>query len=120
MNLNNKVAKKIKAYRKYKNITQDNMAKALNVSRITLSKIETGKQNISFNHLESILSVFEISFTEFFEQNEGVSEKIIEIANKKAETQNIIKSLERRKEELKDMDDSILTLREFNSIDMNN
>ncbi len=48
------------------NMTQEEFAKLLNYDRTYLSRIESGKQNITLDSLEHICNLLNISLKEFF------------------------------------------------------
>lgn len=58
--------KRIKELRTQKNISAYKLAKDLNVSQPTISRIETGSALLSVQLLESICKYFSIPLTEFF------------------------------------------------------
>lgn len=58
--------KKIKELRTQKNISAYKLAKDLNVSQPTISRIETGSALLSVQLLENICEYFSIPLTEFF------------------------------------------------------
>lgn len=60
-NLRQYVAQTMKQYRKHKKITQDELAKLLEVNRTTVSKIENCKFSISIDYLELLSEKNEIS-----------------------------------------------------------
>ena len=47
-------------------MSQDDFAKKLNWDRTYLSRIESGKQNITLDNLETICNALEVSLKEFF------------------------------------------------------
>lgn len=53
------------ALRKQKNISQDQLAQALNIPRTSISQIENGGRELSFIEFQKVLVIFEISFEEF-------------------------------------------------------
>lgn len=62
-----KIGNRIKELRTNKlKITQEEFAKALGVDRTYLSRVESGKQNITISTLETICNKLQISFSDFF------------------------------------------------------
>ena len=51
----------IRAFRKQKNISQDQLAQALNIPRTSVSQIENGGRELSFIELQKVLALFEVS-----------------------------------------------------------
>ncbi|MEK7171719.1 MAG: type II toxin-antitoxin system antitoxin SocA domain-containing protein [Patescibacteria group bacterium] len=77
----------IRAFRKQKNISQDQLAQALNIPRTSVSQIENGGRELSFIELQKVLALFEVSFEEFTthgmipkeiasERKKGINKKI--------------------------------------------
>lgn len=60
----------IKLFRKRKNISQAQLAKALRVPRTAISQIENGGRDLSFGELQKLLKLFEVSFEEFIAAGE--------------------------------------------------
>ncbi len=48
------------------NLTQDEFSKLLNWDRTYLSRVESGKQNMTVESLEKVCEVLEISLKDFF------------------------------------------------------
>lgn len=62
------IGRRIKALRKNKlHLTQAEFAKRLNWDRTFISRIESGKQNITIESLAQICRELNVSFQEFFE-----------------------------------------------------
>lgn len=62
-----KIGKRIKELRiKKLNMTQDDFAKTLGVDRTYLSRVESGKQNITIKTLVFICDKLDVSLNEFF------------------------------------------------------
>lgn len=62
-----KIGNRIKELRTNKlKITQEEFAKVLGVDRTYLSRVESGKQNITISTLETICNKLQISFSDFF------------------------------------------------------
>lgn len=55
----------IRALRKDKNVSQDQLAQALDIPRSSVSQIESGGRELSFVEFQRILGLFEVSFDEF-------------------------------------------------------
>lgn len=64
MNLNNKVAVRLKSLREEKNISQLALAKSIGLSNSAYSRIENGEVQITLNILEKIAEEFKISINE--------------------------------------------------------
>ena len=63
-----KIGNRIKELRINKlKITQEEFAKVLGVDRTYLSRVESGKQNLTLNTLIDICSKLEVSLSEFFD-----------------------------------------------------
>lgn len=75
------IGKIIHALRKQKNISQDQLAKALKIPRSSVSQIENGGRELSLIEFQKVLALFEISFEEFTAH--GISSKEIVSKNKK-------------------------------------
>ncbi len=66
MNKNPGVGKNIKRQRAFKGIKQSHLAENIGVSRVTLSKYENGKVDISLGQLKLIVENLEIDFNHLF------------------------------------------------------
>lgn len=75
------IGKIIHALRKQKNISQDQLAKALKIPRSSVSQIENGGRELSLIEFQKVLALFEISFEEFTAH--GISSKETVSKNKK-------------------------------------
>jgi len=64
----------IRNMRKEEKLTMIDFAKKINISQPTLSRIESGHQEITFSLLEKICGVFDISMSDFFRTLEGKNE----------------------------------------------
>ena len=60
------LGKHIKQLRKDKNLSQEQLAYAADVSLSQISRIEVGKHNTSFSTLTAICKAFNITLNEFF------------------------------------------------------
>lgn len=63
---NEQISQNIKAERTRAGFTQDEIARVLNVSRITYRKIEKIPKRYSFNQLEALAEAFGCDVTDFF------------------------------------------------------
>ena len=63
---NEKISQNIKAERVRSGFTQDEIAKVLNISRITYRKIENTPTRYSFTKLEALAEAFGCNVTDFF------------------------------------------------------
>ncbi len=61
------VGRLIRKLRKENNITMVDFANRINISQPTLSRIESGNQEVTFTLLEKICNEFEISMSRFFQ-----------------------------------------------------
>ena len=64
--LKNQIGKKIKSFRIEKNLTQEQLAEGVNLSREHISCIERGKNLISIENLYKISEFFKVDIKEFF------------------------------------------------------
>ncbi|PLT33654.1 helix-turn-helix domain-containing protein [Bacillus sp. V5-8f] len=64
------IGRLIKELRKKNNMTMVDFSKKIKISQPSLSKIESGRQEVSFSLLESICHEFEISRSQFFQMLE--------------------------------------------------
>ncbi len=74
---------KIYELRKKKNMSQEELAQVLNVSRQTISKWETGESNHDFDKIVPLCNFFEISTDEFLRGSNPILEEKIESVSKK-------------------------------------
>ena len=65
MEINKKIAAKIKETRMQKGFSADYVASKLKISRTAYSQLENGRVEIPFNRAEAIASIFEVPFTVF-------------------------------------------------------
>ena len=66
--MKNEIGNRVKELRLIKlGMTQEEFAICLGVDRTYLSRIESGKQNITIETLEQICKALGVSFSEFFE-----------------------------------------------------
>ena len=73
---------KIYELRKKKNMSQEELAQVLNVSRQTISKWETGESNPDFDKIVPLCNFFEISTDEFLRGSNPFLEEKIESVSK--------------------------------------
>lgn len=79
----NKVASNIKKYRQEKNMTQDQLAEEVNVTRQAVSNWETGKTQPDIDTLTQIAEAFEISIEELiYEEKKSKIEVVKEDGGK--------------------------------------
>lgn len=57
---NKELGKRIRELRKSRNLKQDDLALALNLSRGQISNIETGKRSVSLSQIQKLCSLFKI------------------------------------------------------------
>lgn len=89
-----KTGEKIKKIRLENNMTQDEFAEKLNVTRVAVSKWELGKSYPSIENLKTICSLFNVSSNDLLEENE----KENEIPNEdKSEHSSEVKKMSSRK-----------------------
>lgn len=77
------IGEKIYELRKKKNMSQEELANVLNVSRQTISKWETGESNPDFDKIVPLCNFFEISTDEFLRGGNPVLEETLVRVNKR-------------------------------------
>lgn len=77
------IGEKIYELRKKKNMSQEELATVLNVSRQTISKWETGESNPDFDKIVPLCNFFEISTDEFLRGGNSVLEETLVRVNKR-------------------------------------
>ena len=77
------IGEKIYNLRKKKNMSQEELASVLNVSRQTISKWETGESNPDIDKIVPLCNFFEISTDEFLKDRDIVYEKNLTKKKKK-------------------------------------
>lgn len=77
------IGEKIQTQRKKKNMSQEDLASVLNVSRQTISKWETGESNPDFDKIVPLCSFFNISTDEFLKGSNPILEEKIERVSKR-------------------------------------
>lgn len=66
INITNYVANRIKTFREKKNITQKELAEALNTTQQTIARYENGERKADQNVLFALANYFGISINDFF------------------------------------------------------
>lgn len=66
MKANEFIGANIKKWREFKQIKQDTLAKNMNITSATLSRIETGKTDITVSRIQEIADQLDIDFTLLF------------------------------------------------------
>lgn len=69
-----KIWEKIKKLRQKANLSQDDFAKALNVSRVTFSQIEQGERELKHSELIKITELFEISLDDLLREEKEIQQ----------------------------------------------
>ncbi len=77
------IGEKIYELRKKKNMSQEDLASVLNVSRQTISKWETGESNPDFDKIVPLCNFFNISTDEFLKGSNPILEEKIERVSKR-------------------------------------
>jgi len=72
MNIKELLGKRLKAIREAHNLTQENLAEKLNMSSMSLSKVERGLNFISPNLLEKLCKFYNVEPDYFFKFNTSV------------------------------------------------
>lgn len=68
------VGARLRILRKERHLTQMELARQIGIQQSDLSRMEKGEYRVSLDNLFKILAVFEVSFDDFFEE-ENVSEE---------------------------------------------
>lgn len=66
MNINELVAKRIKAVRKFKNLTAEKLAWTANLSKSCVSYAEKGNNSIKISTINAMCNAMDITLAEFF------------------------------------------------------
>lgn len=74
--------KNVQKFRRRLNMTQEQLAEALNVSQAFLANIERGKRGISMENIETIAHCFSVPYSALFE----IEENNFQLAQTKATT----------------------------------
>lgn len=71
--MENKFGERLRAFRKERALTQQQVADVLNLNRTTYTKYETGVSEPSHEVLKKIVSLFEITYDDLFSENEALA-----------------------------------------------
>ncbi len=71
--MKNTIGYRIRKLREAKDLSQENIAFELGLSRSAYNKIETGSTSPNTNRLQEIAKVLEVDITEFFKDSKAVS-----------------------------------------------
>ncbi|HJS01316.1 MAG TPA: helix-turn-helix transcriptional regulator [Flavobacterium sp.] len=69
MDINIKIGERIRELRKEKNVSQETLANIAEVDRTYMTKVETGKRNVTVKILEKIIIALDTDFMTFFNNN---------------------------------------------------
>jgi transcriptional regulator with XRE-family HTH domain len=69
MDINIKIGDRIKELRKAKDLSQEALANIAEVDRTYMTKVETGKRNVTVKILDKIIIALDTDFMEFFNDN---------------------------------------------------
>ena len=61
------VGARVRAYRKNKGITQEELAERADLHHTYIGQVERGEKNLTLGSLDKILEALEVSFSDFFE-----------------------------------------------------
>ena len=92
--MDDSIAEKLKKLRKNKNITQEQLAEKLDISRSKVSSWETNRRDMSITEAIKLANIYEVSLDNLFEINEITEEEYIKISDKFIKRKNI--SLEQK------------------------
>ncbi len=70
MDINIKIGDRIRVLRKEKELSQEALANIAEVDRTYMTKVETGKRNVTVKILEKIIVALDTDFATFFNNNE--------------------------------------------------
>lgn len=68
------IGQKIKTIRLQKELTQENLAYDLGITKGAYSKIETDVTNVSINRLKAIAKILEVDIIDFFQDSDNKTE----------------------------------------------
>ena len=68
---NREVGRRLRALRKSRNLTQSDLASRIGIQQSDLCRMENGRYRVNLDTLVKVLSEFQVSFAEFF-QEDGV------------------------------------------------
>ncbi len=66
----------VRNLRAQKKISQDQLAQSLDIPRSSVSQIENGGRELSFNEFQKVLTLFEVSFEEFIAHGKPIEQEI--------------------------------------------
>ncbi|MFV5701669.1 helix-turn-helix domain-containing protein [Flavobacterium sp. XS2P12] len=69
MDINTKIGDRIRELRKEKSLSQEALANIAEVDRTYMTKVETGKRNVTVKILEKIIIALDTDFMTFFNDN---------------------------------------------------
>lgn len=69
MDINIKIGDRIKELRKAKDLSQEALANIAEVDRTYMTKVETGKRNVTVKILDKIIIALDTDFMTFFNDN---------------------------------------------------
>lgn len=75
------IGEKIKYYRERRGLTQEDLAKRLNISRQSISRYESGDRATNQDFLFELADIFEVNIDDFFPPRENFVTKVQEIIN---------------------------------------
>lgn len=87
------IGKKLKKLRKQKNLSQQDLAKLLNVSRPAITQIEVGNRNLSVSELMRLSDVLGISLDRFLSKEYDMAQQVQIVEEAEPEIQNVRLSL---------------------------
>ncbi|MDD9912626.1 MAG: helix-turn-helix transcriptional regulator [Alphaproteobacteria bacterium] len=64
---NQKLARKIRRYRRRRNLSQQELSQRMNITEERLYRIETFSQPITVAELTSFMAIFEVTYRELFD-----------------------------------------------------
>jgi len=75
MDISIKIGNRIRELRKARNLSQESLANIAEVDRTYMTKVETGKMNVTVKILEKIMKGLGTDFSSFFDHKEFKNEK---------------------------------------------
>ena len=69
MSINTKIGDRIRELRKAKDLSQEALANIAEVDRTYMTKVETGKRNVTVKILDKIIIALQTDFMTFFNDN---------------------------------------------------
>ena len=69
MDINTKIGDRIRELRKAKDLSQEALANIAEVDRTYMTKVETGKRNVTVKILDKIIIALDTDFMKFFNDN---------------------------------------------------